>query len=594
MIRFLKSILFTSVKIIFVFILLLCIIVGIIIAYTSSGNKISIKENTVLELKFSKPIEEIEKENPFENIGLPYYLSFIGKRGSRGLKNVKEVIEHAKKDKKVKGILLDLNKVSMRSVIAQEIRNSLLSFKESGKFIYAHGSYMSERAYYLASVADKLMLPDRGSIEFNGFSATRIYYTGMLEKLGVKAEVFKVGAYKSASESYTRNEMSNEDKEQVEDFLNDLYKNFLQDISKTRNIPLDVLKNISDSMLVRDVHDALKYHLITDIGYYSKIIEDAKNALGISKDESLNTVSYDEYKSVVSKLTGSSSNKIAVLLSEGIIIDTDKKEEGIIGSHSFIRLLKEIKEDNEIKAVVLRINSPGGSELASDKIWSAIQELKEKKPVIASMSNVAASGGYYIAMACDTIIASENSITGSIGIFSILFDATDLYKKVGISFDGTQTGLFSEFAPGFRPLNPIERQILQSYTDKGYENFVSKAAKCRNMPIEELKKVAEGHVWSGTAAKENGLVDIIGDFENAIDLAAKKASISEEYTLVYYPETKSLVEKIFSSMKTSLYLFLLGEEDNGLAVKYLVTQLKNIQREHKIVQARLPYDIIID
>ncbi|MDX1905248.1 MAG: signal peptide peptidase SppA [Thermonemataceae bacterium] len=547
----------------------------------SSSDTPKIKDKSVLYLNLSKPIAERAEENPLKDLDIP----FGNTSAKAGLLEIVQAIKNAKNDKKIKGIYINTQSVGTGYAALKEIRDALIDFKKSNKFIYAYGEYYTEGAYYLASVADRIYLNPVGIIEFNGIYSETPFIKGTLEKLEVKPEIFRVGEFKSAIEPLILEKMSEANRLQTQAYLNDIYSVFLEDISISRKISVEQLRQTADSMLVRSPDDALRYQLATHLAYEDEVLEFMRKELKVDKKEKIQLVSVGTYyKSIESKYA---KGKIAVLFAEGEI-NSGKSDEGSIGSESIVAELRKLRKDANVKAVVIRINSPGGSALASDVMWREIMLTKKEKPVIASMSNVAASGGYYMAMACDTIVAQPNTITGSIGIFGVLFNAENLLKnKLGVVTDRVSTGKFSDIGNPVRSISEQERTIIQRNVERGYETFTGKAAQGRRMSVENLKKIASGRVWSGKQAKENGLVDILGSLEVAIDIAAKKAKI-KEYQVKYYPVQKDFFAKLSGKQKEETLLRKhLGEEN----YHYYQTlqKIKNWQG----LQARLPFDIII-
>jgi protease-4 len=580
MLQFLKFVGATIVGL-FLFGLLSIFILAGIGSFFSSSEKPDIKENSVLILNLSKPLAERGTESPFDDLNLP----IGGGTSKAGLLEIVQSIKNAKKDKHIKGIYINTQEVSAGYAALKEIRDALLDFKKSNKFIYAYGEYYSEGAYYIASVADKIYLNPNGIIEFNGLYSEVAFIKGVLEKLEVRPEIFRVGEFKSAIEPLILDKMSEANRLQVTSYLNAIYDVYLEDIAASRKIDKSQLRQISDSMLVRKPEDAVQYQLATHLGYEDEILEVLRKELKVDKKEKIKFVSpATYYKSIEEKY---SKNKIAVLFAEGDI-NSGKSSDESIGSETIVSELRKLRKDDKVKAIVLRINSPGGSALASDVMWREIMLTKKEKPVIASMSDVAASGGYYMAMACDTIVAQSNTITGSIGIFGVLFNAENLLKnKIGVTTDRVKTGKFSDLGNPTRPITDQERRIIQDNVERGYETFTTKAAQGRRMSVENLKKIASGRVWAGSQAKENGLVDVIGGLDVAIDIAAKKAKL-KEFQPKYYPVQQDFFTKLSDkNSENTLIRQQLGED----AYEYYkaLQKIKNMQG----VQARLPFDIVI-
>lgn len=589
MLKFLKYVLATIVGL-FIF-SLISILILVKIA-DISDKKVKIKENSVLRLKLTKPIVERSKDSPFSGLDIPG----MGNKGNIGLLELKKAILHAKTNPNIKGIYLETEMVVSGFAKLEEIRNALIDFKKSGKFIVAYGENYTEGAYYLTSVADHIYLNPIGLVELNGLNADVMFVKGLLEKIGVKPEIFKVGEFKSAVEPLILDKMSEPSRLQTESYLNSLYNFYLKNVAASRNISFEQLNIISDSMLVKTPEDALKYKLITQIGYEDEVETALRKTLKVKTEDKINFVTLEKYNKFIEDEWKDNDedladNKIAVVFASGEI-SSGKGEDEKIGSESLAAEIRKLRLDKKVKAIVLRINSPGGSALASDVIWREVVLTQKVKPIIASMSDVAASGGYYIAMACDTIVAQPNTITGSIGIFGVLFNVQDLLNnKLGITVDGVKTGAFSDLGNGTRPLRDNERRIIQNQVERGYEIFTTKAAQGRHMDIEALKKIASGRVWSGLEAKENGLVDVLGGLEDAIQIAATKAKLKkEDYRLRYYPQEKNFFESFFKDSQEEAKVAALQAELGELYPFYQsIQKIKNIQG----VQARMPYDIII-
>ncbi len=553
-----------------------------------AGNEtVMIEENTVLKLNLSQEIKEIAAENPFEGLPLPDEFAQIQ---SVGLNDIKGALEKAAKDVSIKGVVLETSNPNCGYATAQEIREAILDFKKSGKFVFVYGEYFSEKGYFIASVADRIFLNVGGMIELNGLSSEVIFFKNTLEKIGIKPLVFRVGTYKSAVEPFLTDRMSEENRLQITQYLNGIYNFYLKQVAETRQIPFEELKNISAKMLVKTAEDAIKYKLVTDTVYQDAYEEALKKQIGIEAKEKVKYVGISKYKKVGldSELEEDEmpSDRIAVIVAEGQIT-SGKSTEGSVGSETIAEELKKARLNDRIKAVVFRINSPGGSLIASDVMWREVQLLKKTKPVIASMSDLAASGGYYLAMGCDTIVAQPNTITGSIGIFGLLFNAQNLMTdKLGLTFDRVSTGEFSDLGNPTRDMNEAEQAMIQTMIEKGYKQFTSKAAEGRKMPLDSLLKIASGRVWTGEQAKQNGLVDVLGNLQTAIEIAAKKAKL-EKYQVKYYPQEKDFFQKL-AEMQSRLEQKAVQEKLGAWYPTYLkFTQIRHWQG----VQARLPYEV---
>lgn len=586
MLNFLKYVLATIVGLLIFFFISILLLIGIA-ASTASRDEVKVAENSVLELKLDKPISERDPKDPFAELGF----SFGGLSSTDGLDQIKASIRRAKEDENIEGIFLNMTLVDAGMGKLEEIRNELIDFKESGKFIVSYTDLSTEKAYYLASVADRIYLNPMGTIEFNGMSSELFFFKRLLDKLNIEAQIFKVGTYKSAVEPFFLEKASEANREQLNSFLNSINGYQLQQIAKSRGMTTEELKNVQDNLLVRDPEDARKFKLITDIGYYDEALSYMKERIGVEEDEKLEMVGLSKYKKVKDKEVSVSKNRIALIYAEGDIVDGEGGEDNI-GGRRFADAIRDARLDEDVKAVVLRISSPGGSALASDVIWREIQLTKKVKPVIASMSDVAASGGYYIAMGCDTIVAHPNTITGSIGVFGIIPNLQGfLNEKLGITVDHVNTGKFSDVPTITRPMTEQEKEIVQNQINQIYETFTSKAAQGRNMTQDQLKEYASGRVWSGIEAKQRNLVDVYGGLEKALAIAATKAGIDGDYRLKELPARKGFFEEFFGGM---------GAEAKEQAIKAELGELypyyKLYQKASTLkgIQARMPYELTVE
>lgn len=582
--KFLSNVLAVLVGLLIFSFVMLFILIGII-SLSSAEKAVSVSDNSVLHLRLSGQIVEREIDDPFAELGL----MGSGPR-EMGLKEMKEAIRQAKSDEKIMGIFVEPRMFAAGIASIEELRQALEDFKTSGKFIMAYSEYYTERAYYLASVADELYItPGYGMLEFNGLSAEYVFITGMLEKLGIEPQIFRVGEYKSAVEPFIRKDLSEENKEQISAYVNEIHDHLLEKIAESRDMPQNEVRKISYSMLARTTEDAVNLGLIDGEKYYNEFLNTLKEKLGLEEDEKVSMVSYRKYNKSYAK-TKYSKQRIAVIVGEGNII-SGQAENQMIGSDSYAKLLKNVRENDRIKAVVIRINSGGGSPLASDVIWKEVKLTAEKKPVIASISDVAASGGYYVVMACDKIYAQPTSLTGSIGIFGVLFNAEELLEeKLGITFDNVRTGEFSDMYTITRPLTSFEKEIIQKEIERGYDIFTSKAAEDRNMTKDDLLKIASGRVYSGYEALNNGLVDEFGTLEDAIEDAAETAGL-EEYTVTYYPTQKTFLEQIMYDLSDDIQTRFMKIKLGDLYPYYeKVMELNNYLGP----QARMPYELKIN
>lgn len=583
--QFFKNVLSTFVGILLftvvAFFLLIASLIGIAAA---SDDKVVIKQNTVLKLDLNKNIAENAPEDALNNI-------FDQGNAVLGLVQIKQAIADAKTDGNIKGIFLQAEYPMAGWASLKEIRDDLISFKKSGKFIYAYGEVYSEKGYYLASMADKIFLNPAGGMEFNGLGTQYTFLKGALDKLGVEPLIFKVGTYKSAPEQFTRKDMSEASRQQSKELLQNINDFVFDEIAQSRNLTRIQLNQWADSLMVEDSQKALKNKLITHLAYFDEFESEVKTALKIDKEKTIDYVGVSKYLKTESRNDKSSDNIIAVIVGDGDIVSGNGGE-GSIGSDKISELLTKARNNKKVKAVVLRINSPGGSSLASDIMWREIQLTKKVKPVIASMSDYAASGGYYMAMGADSIVAQPTTITGSIGIFAILFNSEKLMsEKLGITFDGVGTNTYANFPSLTHGMSDFEKTKIQLGVNRGYETFTAKAATGRRMKIEDLKNVASGRVWSGIEAKKNGLIDRFGGLNDAIKMAAKTAKIKgDDYEIAYWPKPKNFLESIFDKANTEVSMRML-QSQYGAFLPY-VQQLKQLQK-YEGMQMRMPFEMEI-
>ena len=560
------------------------ILVGILIlSLVASEKEVVITDNSVLHLRLESPITEQEVEDPLSEL-------FPGAGNqSIGLIQLKQAIETAKTDNKIKGIYLNIKYLQAGISTVDEIRESLLDFRSSGKWIVAYSDVYTEGAYYLASAADKVYLNPEGQIEFNGLATEVIFFKRMFDKLEIKPQVFRVGDFKSAVEPFLRDNLSDENKLQLNSMLNSIYGEMLNKISESRKISKANLKEISDDMMVQNAKQALKYGLVDSLYYDDQLKDELRERLKVDKDKDISFVKYSKYRKSV-KAYKSSKNEVAVIVADGTILPGEA-DQGIVGSATICEEIHKARTNDKVKAIVLRINSPGGAFQAGDQMWREVVLATQEKPVIASMSDYAASGGYYLAMACDTIVAQPTTITGSIGVFSVLFDLSQFMgNKLGITSEEVKTGKIGELITVTRSLTEVEKDIWQKQTNEIYEIFTAKAASGRHMSQEDIKKIASGRVWTGSQAKDNGLVDVLGGLDDAIKLAAQKGGVAADYKLKYYPKQKNFLEK------------LMGDFEQNNKAKTLQTELGEYypwyQRWQKVkqyqgVQTRMPFEFEI-
>ncbi len=583
--QFFKFVFASMVGIILSTILLFLIFIASITAIVSSSKESEeIKENTILHVNLNVPITERSSSNPFDD------LDFGPFKGEKvlGLNDILKSIKNAKEDDNIKGIYLDVSYMMTGFATIEEIRNALVDFKKSGKFVIAYSEVYTQGAYYLASVANKVYLNPQGILELKGFSSEIMFFKGALDKLDIEAQIIKVGTFKSAVEPFILDKMSDANKLQTTALLGSLYQHFTAKIAESRKIPQDSLMAIADGLKSRSPEDALKYKLVDGLKYKDEILTELKSKTGVEKDKNLATVSITEYAKSI-KNTNTSSNRIAVIYANGDI-NSGEGDESTIGSEGISRALRKARLDEKVKAVVLRVNSPGGSALASDVIWREVLLTKKAKPVIVSMGDYAASGGYYIACAADEIYAEPNTITGSIGVFAIIPNMKGFFNnKLGITFDGVKTGQFADLGNVSRPLNDAEKMILQREVNRTYADFTKRVADGRHVTQAYVDSIGQGRVWTGEQAIKLKLVDKLGHLNDAIVAAAKKAKL-KEYKIVNYPEIKDGLMGLLDDSEDKLKTYMVKQE-LGTTYPYY-QQIKEVANMSGL-QAKLPYQITI-
>ena len=556
----------------------------------SSGEKTtSVGKNSVLHLTFGKPVPE--QTNNIEMGVMAFQSDDV-----LGLNAIVETLEHAAKDDKIKGIYINPeNGLSMGLASAATIREAIVKFKESGKFVIANSKYYTQGAYYLSSAADTVYVNPLGGIDFHGFSAMIPFFKDMLDRVGIKMEGFYAGDFKSATEPFRLNEMTDKNRLQMRAFLEPVYTHFLTDIGVSRKKDVATLRGIADGLKVRTAEDAVVLGLADKIGYVDEVIADMKQRMGIKADDDLNVVSLEDYAmSFAKKKDYKAKDRIALVFAEGNIL-MDKGERGSIVDQKYVKLIREIRKDEKIKAIVLRVNSGGGSAIASENIWRELQLAKEAgKKIVVSMGDYAASGGYYIACNADKIVAEPNTLTGSIGVFSMMPNASKLFEeKLGIHWDTVKTAKYSTGVNPFYDIAPVEAEHLQYSTEAMYATFLKRVADGRQMTTDSVHQIAQGRVWIGEKAKQIGLVDEIGDLDRAIELAAELSGI-EKYRLLEYPKQIDPIQELMNEIT--------GEGgEKGIHGKAVEKELGEIYPNYrqvkswltlKGVQARLP--VIID
>ena len=556
----------------------------------ASDTETIVKKNSVMILDLNGTLVERTQEDP---LGILSQL-FNDDSNTYGLDDILSSIKKAKENKDIKGIYLQANSLGTSYASLQEIRNALLDFKESGKFVIAYADSYTQGLYYLSSAADKVLLNPKGMIEWRGIASTPLFYKDLLQKIGVEMQVFKVGTYKSAVEPFTATEMSPANREQVTAFISSIWSQVTKGVSASRNIPVDSLKAYADRMLMfYPAEESVRCGLADTLVYRNDVRDYLKRLVDIDEDDNLSLLGLGDMINVRKNVPkDKSGNIIAVYYASGEITDypgSTTSEEGIVGS-KVIRDLRKLKDNDDVKAVVLRVNSPGGSAFASEQIWYAVKELKTKKPVIVSMSDYAASGGYYISCGVDTIVAEPTTLTGSIGIFGMVPNVKELTDKIGLSYDVVKTNKYADFGNIMRPFSEGEKALLQMMVAEGYDTFITRCAEGRHTTKEAIEKIAEGRVWTGEAAKELGLVDELGGIDKALDIAVAKARVGG-YTIVSYPEKKDVLSSLLDTKPTNYVESQLLKSKLGEYYRQfgLLTNLK----EQSMIQARVPFELNI-
>ena len=551
----------------------------------SSDTETIVEENSIFVLDLEGTLSERVQDNPFQAMMGEEYQAY-------GLDDILTSIQKAKDNENIKGIYLQIGNFIVSSFASlEEIRHALTDFKESGKFIVAYADQYAQEMYYLASIADKVIVNPQGSIGWHGLASQPIFFKDLLKKVGIEMQIFKVGTYKSAVEPFIATEMSDANREQVTAFLSSIWGRLLEDVSASRNIPVETLNKYADEMMdLQPAETYLANGLADTLMYKDGVLDYLREISGRESDESLRTVSLEDMKNVKRNVPlDKSGNIIAVYYAFGGIDDTTSPEEGI-DSEKVIKDLRKLREDETVKAVVFRVNSPGGSAYGSEQIWREVVLLKEKKPVIVSMGDYAASGGYYISCAADYIVADPTTLTGSIGIFGLFPNMEELLTdKLGLDFDIVKTNKFADMGTLARPFNSNERAAMQNYINNGYKLFVKRCADGRGMSVEAIEKIAEGRVWTGATAKELGLVDELGGLDKAIEIAAQKAEV-EAYSLLTYPAMDDFFSTLIDTGKEHYIEGKLVETlgDAYPSIKF-IQNVKDMDR----IQARMPFDLCI-
>lgn len=584
--QFLKFTLATIVGIIITTLLGILILFGIVGAVAGSKESVTeLKPNSVYEIKLEGNLIDRSEDDPF-SAALAEAMGTSSEK-TMGLDDLLANIDKAKNDANIVGIYLNGGSLSGGFASFKEIRNALLDFKKAGKFIVAYADNYSQKDYYLVSVANKILINPQGMLELKGLSAQTMFFKNTLDKLGIEMQIVKVGTYKSAVEPLITTKMSDANREQVTVYMGSIWKTFLTEVSAARKISVEKLNAYADEMMMfQPTEKAKQYGLVDGLAYTNEADSILKSFVkGLEKDKDVTFVKH----SAMTKLPDTSKydkNKVAVIYAVGEITDADG--EGIV-ARDLVKTINEVAKDSAVKAVVLRVSSPGGSAYASEQIWHALNILKANKTLIVSMGDYAASGGYYISCMADNIVAQPNTITGSIGIFGVIPNISGLNEKLGLTYDGVKTNKMSDAITVNRKFTPEEHNLMQNYVNRGYELFVKRCADGRKMKTEQIKAIAEGRVWTGEDAIKNGLVDKIGGLNDAIALAVAKAKL-KTYNVSEYPKKETFESKFMKSFGDDVEARFLKAQ---LGEQYkLFKQVRNLDKINGI-QARLPYDLNI-
>ena len=564
----------------------LLFIVSILMMFSmlySSDSEVTVRENSILKLDLNGSLVERSGEGPWA-------ILMGDESAAYGLDDLLASIRKAKENENIKGIYIEATDLATDGFAAlKEVRDALADFKESGKFIVAYGDMYTQPMYYVASVADRVLLNPEGMLEWSGLSSMPVFYKDLMDKLGIRWQIFKVGTYKSAVEPFIGMEMSEANREQTTDYLTSLWGEMTAEVAASRGVTVDDLNRAADRMLLfQPAAECVQAGLADTLIYKNDVRDYLKQWVGIDKDDDLRTLGLKDMKNVKKNVPkDKSGNIVAVYYADGMIGSLMAGDGESIDGNQMIRDLRELKEDEDVKAVVLRINSPGGSAYDSEQIWHAIGELKKEKPVIVSMGDYAASGGYYIACNADTIVAEPTTLTGSIGIFGMMPDMQGLAQKVGVSFDVVKTNEFSDMGIPVRPMTESEKALMQAYVERGYDLFLTRVSEGRGMTKEAVDQVGQGRVWTGVRAKELGLVDELGGLDRALEIAVARAGV-EGYTRMDYPAKKSAWEQL---MEFSPADYVKARVLQGRAGQWLrgVETLDRFEVKDAL-QARMPFE----
>jgi protease-4 len=582
MLNFIKYVFATIIGMFLFFVIGFFILLGVAAAASGKDKVPTIEANSVLKLDLNYHVPEKSVNNPFA----AFDFGSMKSKKSLGLYDICEAIKKAAKDDKIKGIYIPLGINTSGLATIEVVRDQLKEFKKSGKFVYAYGEIANQKSYYLATVADKIYLNPNGGMEVMGFGREIMYYKGAFEKLGIEVQDFHCGAFKSAIEPYLRDKMSEPNRQQLTSIYGDVYSQFLTNIGQDRKIDTATLSDIINNLKATLPADAKALKMVDETFYYDQVESAIKEKLGIAKKEDVKFVDVAKYSATVEKNL-ESSNKIAVMVADGEIVDGESKD-GQVGGESFAKEIAKLRKDEKVKAIVLRINSPGGSALASDVMWRELILAKKEKPLIISMGDLAASGGYYIACMGDRIFAQPNTITGSIGVFGLIPNAKKLLNdKMGITTDRVSVTKHGALTIGTNPLDEEEKAMIQRSIERTYREFKQRVAEGRKQDTAFIESIAQGHVYTGEQGLKIHLVDEIGGLDQAIAYAAKQANL-KDYKIKLYPAEKSFQEQIIESLGDAKQDWVrqeMGEE------QYRIYKTLQSISSYSGIQMRMPMEI---
>ncbi|MCW3114638.1 MAG: sppA [Segetibacter sp.] len=568
--------------IVFVFIGVL-LLVGYI-ASATSGDKPEVGSKAVLVVDLTKQYNEQKQDDPMN------LLSGNADENVPGLYDVVRMIEYAKSDSSVKGIYVKADDNANGFAASEELRNALIDFKKSRKFVIAFGDVISQKAYYVASAADKLYCNPKGTVDWRGLATTLFFLKGALDKLEIEPQIFYAGKFKSATEPLRAYQMTEPNKLQTSVYLNDLYSRILLSAQDKSKLDTARLHELANTGAIQTASEAVRYKLIDGVKYDDEVKSEIIQNIQIEPTRKINFISLGKYAKAVD-FKPTEGSRIAMIYAEGEIID-GKGRDGEIGSDTYRNLIRKARLDKNIKAIVFRVNSPGGSALASEEIWREITIAKKAKPVVVSFGDVAASGGYYISCNADSIFAEPTTITGSIGVFGIIPNMKKfMNNKLGITFDGVKTGPFADMPSAIRPLNPAEKHFIQNTVDTIYSVFKGRVAEGRKLSVEMVDSIAQGRVWTGQRALTLRLVDRLGNINDAVKCAARMAKLTS-YQLKEYPESKNFIEKFLNKSTEEVRVKAIKEEI-GEEQYSILKQLRNLRNMISVPQARLPFELTI-